>query len=307
MIVVSLPAHGNAQVATWAPPENGPEVIDVSPPLNTGTTAQIKSGLFGIDLKGTSLTIPFGTGFFVRAGSLFVEKIGLGVLGSWVPSSLYAVDTNAPIRAHGVESSSDVTVLPFRTYVSSESNVCANVATGVLQKCSAPTLTFTASPSTISTAGNVLSWTSVNTSSCAGTGFDTGGGVSGSVIVFVTGSATYTVTCTGYGGMIAKSVTLKLPNPSILTLTATPNPFAMVGGSSTIKYTTQNATSCSCRIYANQGAATWMSTCGTNLSANGQLTVSNSTFYGASREVGIECVNGDNPLKAYRRVWVQMQ
>jgi hypothetical protein len=296
----------NAQTIPWYPPEEGPEVQDVAPPLNTGTSSQIKSGAVGIDLRTTSLTLPLGTGLLARAGSVFIELIGGSVLSGWIPSSFYAIDTNAPIRGHGLSSTSDITSFGFRTYSATESKLCVNVETGVLKKCSLPTVTLTASPGVISSSGNTLSWTSINTTNCVGSGFDTGNAVSGSVVVNPVSSTTYTIDCAGPGGNTVRSVVVSLPNPTITSLTATPNPFAMSNGYSLIKYTTTNATNCWCRIYANQGAGTWMSTCGTNLPPSGEFYVSNSHFSGASREVGLECVNGNNPLKAFRRVWVTM-
>ena len=81
----------------------------------------------------------------------------------------------------------------------------------------APTLSFSANPSTI-TAGNSsqLSWSSLNTTNCSASG-GWGGGqpTSGLNWVFPASTTTYNLTCSGPGGSISRSVTVtvNLPPP----------------------------------------------------------------------------------------------
>lgn len=67
----------------------------------------------------------------------------------------------------------------------------------------APSASITASPNSVSVgAAATISWSSSNATSCAGTGFSTGGAPSGSVSTgaLAAGTYSYTVSCTGAGG-----------------------------------------------------------------------------------------------------------
>jgi uncharacterized repeat protein (TIGR02543 family) len=66
-----------------------------------------------------------------------------------------------------------------------------------------PTATLSASPTSISAGqSSTLSWSSINATSCTGSGF-TASGTSGSVSVTPSVTATYSLTCTGTGGTSA--------------------------------------------------------------------------------------------------------
>ncbi|MBI5456466.1 polysaccharide deacetylase family protein [Candidatus Kaiserbacteria bacterium] len=74
----------------------------------------------------------------------------------------------------------------------------------------APTLTFTASPTTV-TAGqqSTLSWQAGNVTSCTASGAWSGSkSLSGSATVAPTQTSTYTLSCTGSGGNISKQATV---------------------------------------------------------------------------------------------------
>jgi hypothetical protein len=77
---------------------------------------------------------------------------------------------------------------------------------------SAPTVTLTASPGTVTAGGTTtLSWTTKDATSCtAGGGSWTGSPAtgSGSISLVVAATTTYTLTCTGSGGTIAQSTTV---------------------------------------------------------------------------------------------------
>jgi len=78
----------------------------------------------------------------------------------------------------------------------------------------APTVTLTANPTSIQSGQTaVLSWSSTNATSTMGTGFSTGGAVSGSVTVSPTNTTTYSITATGAGGTANASVTVTVTAP----------------------------------------------------------------------------------------------
>jgi len=80
-----------------------------------------------------------------------------------------------------------------------------------------PTLTLSANPTTVASGGqSVLTWASSNASSCTASGGWTGGkSTSGNETVGpLTQTTTYTLTCTGAGGNIARNATVTVPGGS---------------------------------------------------------------------------------------------
>lgn len=118
---------------------------------------------------------------------------------------------------------------------------------------------FSASPTTLLTGqSTVLSWTSSAATSCTasgGTGFDGWTGAVPTSNVGMTigpftvpGTYTYTLTCSGVGGVSAPSsipitVTAAAPPATITSLTATPSSVS-TGQSVMLSWSTSNATSC---------------------------------------------------------------
>jgi len=102
---------------------------------------------------------------------------------------------------------------------------------------------FTATPSTVPAGGfTELNWTTTNATNVT---IDNGVGpqpVNGSVTVIPAGTTTYTLTATGPGGTATASVTVTVDAPSVISFTATP-PTITAGGSTTLRWTTTNATS----------------------------------------------------------------
>lgn len=69
-----------------------------------------------------------------------------------------------------------------------------------------PTATLSAAPSSIGSGqSTVVSWASINATTCTGTNFTTGGAVSGAVSVALVSNATFTLSCTGTGGSVTKT------------------------------------------------------------------------------------------------------
>jgi peptidoglycan/xylan/chitin deacetylase (PgdA/CDA1 family) len=115
----------------------------------------------------------------------------------------------------------------------------------------APTLTFSASPTTVNAgATSTLTWSSTNAMSCtASNGWTGGKATSGSQLVNPTATTTYALDCSGAGGTVHKeaSVNVKVatPPPGAPTLTFTASPTTInKGQSSTLTWSTTNATSC---------------------------------------------------------------
>ena len=88
-----------------------------------------------------------------------------------------------------------------------DTSVVPNVCTTIPPP--SPTTTITATPSTIvKGTSSTITWSSGNTTSCAGTGFNTGGGVAGSAIVSPTTTTTYSMVCAGAGGQAGDQATV---------------------------------------------------------------------------------------------------
>ncbi len=142
---------------------------------------------------------------------------------------------------------------------------------------------LTANPTTITTGQTTsLSWTSANAATCLATGgalLDGWAGVqptssTGVTVgpILVAGSYTYTLTCTGTGGISQPSsvvVTVVAPTPAatVTSLSATPSTIT-AGQSTVLSWTTTNATSCVAS--GGSGSDGWS---GAQSTANVALTV----------------------------------
>ena len=125
-----------------------------------------------------------------------------------------------------------------------------------------PTVSLTANPQAIKIGSStVLSWNSTNATSCTGTNFATAGAVSGSQTLSPTATTTYTVNCTGNGGSKSASVTVGVttnlqPPVAAPTAALSANPTAIkVGSSTTLTWSSTNATSCTGTNFATGNAA----------------------------------------------------
>jgi hypothetical protein len=115
----------------------------------------------------------------------------------------------------------------------------------------APSVTLSASLATIASGGSsTLTWTSANATSCTASGGWTGTkGTSGAATVSPTSTVNYITTvfyelsCTGPGGSSQASTTVKVAPLPTVSLWASPTIIAS-GGSSTLTWSSANATSC---------------------------------------------------------------
>jgi hypothetical protein len=110
-------------------------------------------------------------------------------------------------------------------------------------------LTLTANPTSVTSGGSsTLNWNSTNATSCTASGGWTGSkNLSGTQSTgALTATQTYTLQCTGSGGSISRSATVTVnattPAPTV-NLSANPTSVAS-GGSSTLTWSSTNATSC---------------------------------------------------------------
>ena len=112
-----------------------------------------------------------------------------------------------------------------------------------------PTVTLTASPSTISSGGNsTLTWNSSNTSTCSGSGsgFSTGNATNGSDGVSPSSTTTYSITCTGPGGSDTDTATVSVSAPASVTANLSVDDNSITrGDSTTLRWSSSNATTCS--------------------------------------------------------------
>jgi len=135
----------------------------------------------------------------------------------------------------------------------------------------APTATLTVVPTSI-TSGNsaTLSYACTNSTSAS---IDNGVGAvtlpSGTKSVSPTVTTTYTLTCSGPGGSATNPATLTVTAASAPTVNLTANPTSIVqGNSSTLSWTSTNATSCSAAFTGN-----------TSTSGSQSVSPSSSTTY----------------------------
>ncbi|MCP3937963.1 MAG: hypothetical protein GY708_21655, partial [Actinomycetia bacterium] len=101
----------------------------------------------------------------------------------------------------------------------------------------------------------LLTWDSTSANSCTGTNFVTGSLVNGSVVVTPVGqgSQQYDLQCDGNGGASAStSVTIDVGPPISVSLTANPD-FIALGGTSSLDWTSTDATICSGDIFSTGG------------------------------------------------------
>ncbi len=119
-------------------------------------------------------------------------------------------------------------------------------STTITVSSATPAVTLSANPTTV-TSGHTstLTWSSTNATSCTASG-----GWSGSELTIGSESTSgllattkYTLACAGTGGTASQSVTVTVPAVPIVSLSASPTSIAS-GGSSTMTWSSTNATSC---------------------------------------------------------------
>ena len=126
-----------------------------------------------------------------------------------------------------------------------------------------PTVTVSLNPETITASAgtSTLSWSSTGATSCSRDGKTAATRGSASVGPYSQGSYDFTVSCTGPGGSGSDTVTLTVeppPDPPTVTVSLNPNRIPINTGTSTLTWSSRNATSCSRdgTVVATSGSAT---------------------------------------------------
>lgn len=94
-----------------------------------------------------------------------------------------------------------------------------------------PSLTFSATPESVTAGGTAtLSWNAENATACSASGaWDGDKEISGSqVLLSLTSSGTYTLSCSGPGGNVSQSTTVTVQPPSVPSITLSAAPFTRV-------------------------------------------------------------------------------
>ncbi|MBS0366387.1 MAG: DUF4038 domain-containing protein [Proteobacteria bacterium] len=123
----------------------------------------------------------------------------------------------------------------------------------VAVKSAAPTLSFSASPASITSGGSsTLSWTAANTTSCTASGGWSGAQLaSGSADVQPASSTTYSLACSGAGGSVSQSITVTVTGGSVAGCAGSgPFPLRVEAGK-------RYLIDCSGKPFLMQGDAAW--------------------------------------------------
>lgn len=139
----------------------------------------------------------------------------------------------------------------------------------------APTVTFTASPTSIQAgATSKLAWNSTNATSCSASGAWSGTkAISGTQTTnALTTNATYTLACSGTGGSVSRTATVTVSAAGAPTVTLTASPTSVQSGSaSQLTWSTTNATSCA-------ASGSWSGSRGTSGTQSTGTLTANSAF-----------------------------
>ncbi len=164
-------------------------------------------------------------------------------------------------------------ILAFVVALAVPASVVAQFGQGTVSVVPAPTVSLSATPSSVPKgSSSTLAWSSTNASSCTasggwnGTKATSGSQSSGAI----SATKTFTLSCTGIGGTARRSVVVTVvPAP---TLTGSASPKSVVnGGSSTLMWSTKNATSCT-------ASGAWTGMKAINGSASTGALTANSNF-----------------------------
>ncbi len=235
---------------------------------STGATSCVAGGPWSNSgtLSGGGLTNPLysNTTFTLQCtgpgGTSPLQSVTVGVTAA--PCSLpWGGTTNDGSSVTAYQSSS---VTSPSTCVS-QTRMCTNGTLSgsyAYQSCSvtsaAPTASLTADPSILYGVGKTtsLSWFSTNATSCTGTGFSTGGAVTGttSVTLDTLGSTTFTVTCSGSGGSASDSKVVTVSGQPSITVAPVGPPLVQLGSTITANWSVVNMKSNTCHMTGTGGS-----------------------------------------------------
>ncbi len=179
----------------------------------------------------------------------------------------------------GTEVISNITASSTFTLSCSGAGGSGSQSVSVAVVSPAPTLTFSASPaSVVSGASSVLTWSSTNATACTATsaasGWTGAKATAGSAtLTNRTSTATYTLTCTGAGGSATQNATISVTSAApTVSISASPSNVAY-NGSSTLTWSSTNASSCTTSGAWNMAVSTSGSQVLNSLTATGTYTL----------------------------------
>ncbi len=236
------------------PPPQPDLIISIAPNLNSGSLTFGSSLTFKGTVKnsGTATATPaFTNRFQIDLGNNGSYDVTLSPhpsissLGASLSQVVTSGSWTATIGTHRVRLCADSPTSVVAE--SSESNNCQSSSLITIPS-PIPTASLSASPTEVAVGGSAtLAWNSTNATSCAGTGFSTGGAPSGSAS---TGSLTtvgphnYQVVCSGPGGTSAPSFATVEVLPPNVTINADPARVVSSGNSTTISWSATGVNSC---------------------------------------------------------------
>ena len=236
--------------------ETANAMVTVGPPVQAQLAANVGFiALFGSStLAWNSINATTCTAFSVEDVTWTGDKLVTGgqMLVSPIASSTYVLNC---VGLGGAPASTSVTI---------------DVGPAVLAD-------LTASPTFINSGGSsTLSWTgSGGATSCSGDGFSTSGDLTGVVNVVPIADTTYTVTCVGAGGASDSAPVDVTVGPAVAATVVADFETIALDGSSTITWSSANATSCTASSLEDPS---WS---GDKVVTGGSLTVTpavNSTY-----------------------------
>jgi len=265
--ITNRPSWANFNIATGQL-SGTPAVADVG--TSQGIVISATDGVASASLRAFAITVAAGVSGPTIPGPTISgspdTSITVGTAYSFTPtttdpsgSTLTFSITNQPPWASFNTATGQLSGTPTAADVGSTSGIVISVSDGstsaslsafaiaVNAAVVAPTVSLSATPANVSSAGSaMLSWTSTNSSSCAASGGWSGNEpTSGSASTgAVSVTTTYTLACSGPGGSATQSVTVSVstPAPSV-SLSATPTAVSS-GGSATLRWSSSNANSC---------------------------------------------------------------
>lgn len=250
-------SNGTATSVTYAAPANAPSpsavsltATSVADPTKTGIAAITVTPAISVSVAPSSANVTVGKQQqFTATVSNDAQNKGV----TWQVSGVAGGNAT-----YGTISSTGLYTAP--TFVPSPALVAvdaisfsdpaknATAAVTVAAAATAPTVTLTASPTTITPGGNsTLTWSSTNATSCTASGGWTGTeATSGTFTVSPASTTAYTLTCTGAGGSSSPaSATVTVSAASVPTVTLAASPITIIwGDSSNLSWSSTNATSC---------------------------------------------------------------
>ncbi|MDE2213183.1 MAG: hypothetical protein KGJ34_01470, partial [Patescibacteria group bacterium] len=233
-LTADAPSVGSNLIAGGSAPFSGTVVNQGNESTTQGFTS-----LFQVDLTGPNFNDSDSYDDVTTAAPAVGGNSTTPVSGNW---------TNIPSGTYWVRLCADLPPYPDGVIAETNEN---NNCSGETQFSVLPAAAISANPSTLQGAGeSTLTWESTGATSCAGTNFNTNGGISGSAQVSLSQNTIYTVTCSGNGEQNSAQalVTVTYVTPTI-SLVASPTRVAP-NATTQLSWSVENVQASSCSITA---------------------------------------------------------